>query len=115
MGDSEKDLQCKPARPILEPHQPEQIMSHACYELHPTQEHMVITPDGGVIECKHESAAKRVRDELNEREEAWQYWNAMLSEREAWVRRVFAGPSNPCPPARKPAPATPADHNRKSK
>lgn len=37
------------------------------YEIHPTQESIVCTPDGGVIECKHEAAAKRVRDELNER------------------------------------------------
>ncbi len=41
-------------------------MTHvSVYEIHPTQEHMVLTPDGGVIECKHEAAAKRVRDELN--------------------------------------------------
>lgn len=34
----------------------------------PAKEHMVLTPDGGVIECKHEAAAKRVAGELNERE-----------------------------------------------
>lgn len=38
------------------------------YEIHPTQESIVCTPDGGVIECKHEAAAKRVCAELNERD-----------------------------------------------
>lgn len=37
------------------------------YEIHPTLESVVCTPDGGVIECRHEAAAKRVRDELNAR------------------------------------------------
>lgn len=54
------------------------------YEIHPTQEHIVITPDGGCIECKHEAAAKRVRDELNERdatvEDLSEQLNAALSE-----------------------------------
>jgi len=35
------------------------------YEIHPSKEWVVLTPDGGVIECKHVAAAKRVRDELN--------------------------------------------------
>lgn len=38
------------------------------YTIHPTQEHIVLTPDNGCIECKHEAAAKRVRDELNARD-----------------------------------------------
>jgi hypothetical protein len=45
------------------------------YEIHPTQEHMVMTPDGGVIECKHEAAAKRVRDDMNRwRDEEGRLW-----------------------------------------
>jgi hypothetical protein len=38
------------------------------YKIHPNpaKEHMVLTPDGGVIECKHEAAAKRLCTLLNE-------------------------------------------------
>lgn len=35
------------------------------YTIHPTNEAIVLTPDHGCIECKHEAAALRVRDELN--------------------------------------------------
>jgi hypothetical protein len=35
--------------------------------IHPTNESIVLTPDNGCIECKHEAAAKRVAAELNER------------------------------------------------
>lgn len=38
------------------------------YTIHPTNEAIVLTPDNGCIECKHEAAAKRVRDELNARD-----------------------------------------------
>jgi hypothetical protein len=43
-------------------------MSHETYFIHPnpTKEHMVCTTDGGVLECKHEAAAKRVCELLNE-------------------------------------------------
>ena len=37
------------------------------YSIHPTNEPIVLTPDNGCIECKHEAAAKRVAAELNER------------------------------------------------
>jgi len=37
------------------------------YSIHPTNESIVLTPDNGCIECKHEAAAKRVAAELNER------------------------------------------------
>lgn len=35
------------------------------YTIHPTNEALVLTPDDGVIECKHVAAAMRVIDELN--------------------------------------------------
>lgn len=37
------------------------------YTIHPTNETIVLTPDNGCIECKHDAAAKRVAAELNER------------------------------------------------
>lgn len=42
-------------------------MSHEPYFIHPnpTKEHMICTPDGGVLECKHEAAAQRVCELLN--------------------------------------------------
>lgn len=43
-------------------------MSHERYTIHPTQDHIVMTPDGGVIECKHSAAAQRVCVELNDRD-----------------------------------------------
>ncbi len=35
------------------------------YETNPTRPHVVLTPDGGIIECLHEAAAHRVCAELN--------------------------------------------------
>lgn len=42
-------------------------MSHEPYFIHPnpTKEHMVCTPDGGILECKHGAAAQRVCELLN--------------------------------------------------
>ncbi len=39
------------------------------YETHPTRPHVVLTPDGGIIECLHEAAAQRVCAELNQRDQ----------------------------------------------
>lgn len=41
------------------------------YALHPnpSKEHCVLTPDGGVIECRHEASARRVCQELNAKDD----------------------------------------------
>lgn len=38
------------------------------YTIDPKREHVILTPDGGMIECRHEAAANRVVAELNYRD-----------------------------------------------
>lgn len=61
-------------------------MSHEPYFIHPNpiKEHMVCTPDGGILECKHEAAAKRVCATLNEMHVALEFFRAQERQRVQW-------------------------------